>query len=114
MRTHRSGVTPARPLALLLLVGCPVPLPAAGRPPNVVLPAKQPAKAAELRAKLAAWRREVGAQENAPNPAFDAALHRKLYVETDVSRLRPAATAAVTAEPLRAWRRAMDAAVRMK
>src|SRR5262249_50724751 len=38
---------------------------------------KEPKKVAELRAKLAAWRKAVGAQENARNPGFDEALHRK-------------------------------------
>jgi arylsulfatase A-like enzyme len=69
-------------------------------------------RTAELRAKLTAWRAAVGAQENEPNPAFDAALHKALYVDTDVSKLKPAATAAKTAEPLREWRRQMDKAVR--
>jgi arylsulfatase A-like enzyme len=65
-----------------------------------------------LQLRLEAWRDKVGAQENAPNPAFDAVLHKTLYLDTDVSKLKPAATAAKTAEPLREWRRQMDNAVR--
>jgi arylsulfatase A len=78
------------------------------------LSAEQPAKVKALRKHLAGWRTSVGAQMNAPNPAFDAALHRALYVETDVSKLKPRATAAATAEPLRAWRRQIDAAAGKK
>ena len=37
------------------------------------LAAKMPEKARELRAKLAAWRRNVGAQLPTPNPDYDAA-----------------------------------------
>jgi arylsulfatase A-like enzyme len=73
---------------------------------------EQPDRANKLRAMLAAWRLVVGAQENVPNPAFDAAAHRKLYIDVDVSKLKPAATAAATREPYREWRKAMDAAVR--
>jgi arylsulfatase A-like enzyme len=76
------------------------------------LAAREPGRAEALRRKLAAWRRSVGAQENAPNPDFDAALHRALYGDTDVSRLRPATRAAEMTPRLAAWRRAMDAAVR--
>lgn len=76
------------------------------------LAAREPARAEALRRKLAEWRRSVGAQENAPNPDFDPALHRALYGDTDVSRLPPAATAAEMSPRLAAWRRAMDTAVR--
>lgn len=37
------------------------------------LAAAQPQKAAELRARLHAWRRDVGAQMPAPNPHYDPA-----------------------------------------
>jgi arylsulfatase A-like enzyme len=67
-----------------------------------------------LLAKLAAWRKSVGAQTNRPNPDFDEALYRKLYVEVDVSRLKPARTAAEMTPKLAAWRKLMDAAVRQK
>ncbi len=66
------------------------------------------ARTAALKAKLAAWRKAVGAQENTPNPDFDAQLHRQLYVDTDVSQLKPAATAAEMTKRLAAWRKGMD------
>jgi arylsulfatase A-like enzyme len=65
-----------------------------------------------LQQKLHAWRKAVNAQENTLNPNFDAALHRALYVETDVSRLQPAATARATAAPVLPWREKMNAAVK--
>jgi arylsulfatase A-like enzyme len=76
------------------------------------LAADHPDKVKELRAKLAAWRKEVGAQENTPNPAFDPALHQAIYLDVDVSQLKPAATSTATWEPYREWRQRMDAAVR--
>ena len=47
-----------------------------------------------------------------PNPEFDAALHRRLYVEQDPSRLVAATTAAATAPAWTEWRKAMNAAVK--
>lgn len=76
--------------------------------------AEQPAVAKSLQVKLAAWRNTMNAQENTKNPDFDAAAHRVIYHDTDVSKLLPKKTAAETAEPLRAWRSAMDAAVAKK
>ena len=75
------------------------------------LSAQEPKKTAELHDKLAAWRRTVGAQVNQPNPAFDAALHKRLYVDVDVSTLKPAATAAEMRPRLEAWREQMQAVV---
>ncbi len=57
---------------------------------------------------LQAWRRSVGAQETAPNPAVQEGLYRKLYQETDVSRLTPGARSADLTPGLREWRRLMD------
>jgi arylsulfatase A-like enzyme len=75
------------------------------------LAAEEPARPAGLKAKLAAWRKAVHAQENRPNPDCDEALYRRLYVETDVSKLRPAKTAAEMTKTLAGWRKAMDEAV---
>ncbi len=75
------------------------------------LAAQEPQRAKELRALLSAWRKETGAQENTKNPTFDAAAHRVIYHDTDVSKLQPKQTAAETAVPLKGWRDAMDAAV---
>lgn len=67
-----------------------------------------------MKANLAAWRKQLGAQENTPNPAFDADLYRQLYIDTDVSRLKPAKTAAEMTPKLAAWRKGMDAVVPKK
>ena len=67
-----------------------------------------------LRGEFDRWLTEVGAQRNEPNPNFDRELHRKLYRDTDVSELKPKATAAATAEPLREWRTMIDGVVRKK
>ena len=73
-----------------------------------------PTKTLVLTRKLADWRKAIGAQVNEPNPAFDADLHKKLYIDTDVSKRKPAATAAKTGEPLAEWRREIDRVVRKK
>jgi arylsulfatase A len=75
---------------------------------------KFPTDVQKLLDKLADWRKAVGAQTNQPNPAFDADLHKKLYLDTDVSKLKRAATAAKTGEPLAEWRREIDRVVRKK
>ena len=72
------------------------------------LASKHPERVAELRAKLKAWRKEIGAQENTPNPDFQPALYEKLYVETDVSKLKPAKTAAEMRPSLQPWRKLMN------
>ncbi len=73
---------------------------------------KEPARAAAMQVQLAAWRRSVGAQENAPNPAFDAALHRKLYVDFDPSTITAAPTFAAIEKNSTEWRQAMNAATK--
>jgi arylsulfatase A-like enzyme len=74
---------------------------------------REPARAAELQAKLAAWRKSVGAQECASNPEFDAARHRALYIERDSSKLRADAIPAAYLEAdWQPWRDAMNAAVK--
>ena len=78
------------------------------------LAAREPKRVESLRAKLAAWRRSVGAQENRPNPDFDEALYRKLYVEVNVSRLKPAKTATEMTGKLAGWRKLMDAVTRRR
>lgn len=76
------------------------------------LAAEHPDKVAELRKQLAEWRKHVGAQENTPNPDFRPELFNTLYVETDVSKLQPAATAAQMEPTLRPWRETMNSVVR--
>src|SRR5262249_52353839 len=46
---------------------------------NNDLAAREPQRAAAMRAKLAAWRKAVGAQANTPNPDYDPVLAKKLY-----------------------------------
>lgn len=74
----------------------------------------QPAMARDLRQQFDTWLKDVGAQTNEANPAFDPELHRTLYRDTDVSMLKPTGNAAETAKPLREWRRAIDTVVRKK
>ena len=76
------------------------------------LAASEPARADDLRRKLQAWRASVGARMPTPNPEFDAALHRRLYVEQDPSQLVAESTAAATEPQWKAWREAMNAAVK--
>jgi arylsulfatase A len=73
---------------------------------------QQPEKAKELLTKLQNWRTSVNAQMNTPNPNFDAAKHKALYLDTDVSKLKPKKTAAETTTAYRDWRTMVDAAVR--
>ena len=49
-----------------------------------------------------------------PNPNWDRDLYRKLYEETDVSKLEPAKKAADMTPKLAAWRKLMDEVVRKK
>ena len=76
------------------------------------LAASEAAKFAELRKKLDDWRKGIGAQECRPNPKFDAAMHRKLYVDPDPSKF-PTAKNALEAEATeKEWRAGMNAAVK--
>ena len=75
------------------------------------LAAREPKRVATMRGRLDTWRKQIGAQENTPNPNFDPEQYRRLYQDVDVSRLKPARNAAETGKPVIAWRKAMDAAV---
>jgi arylsulfatase A-like enzyme len=74
----------------------------------------EPKRAAELKAKLGAWRKEVGAQENTLNPKFDPALHKALYEDVDVSMLKSSATAADMRPGLQGWRKLMNDVLKAK
>jgi arylsulfatase A-like enzyme len=78
------------------------------------LAAAEPKRVAELKGKLAAWRKAVGAQENTPNPAFNESLHKRLYVDIDVSALKAEATAARMRPKLEPWREGMNAVLPKK
>ncbi len=76
------------------------------------LAGKESARVAEMKGKLAAWRASVGAQETKPNPAFNAAKHRTLYVDRDSSKIGGAATAGAVEREWTDWRAAMNEAVK--
>jgi len=75
------------------------------------LAATEPERVKQLRAKLAAWRDATGVQANTPNPKFDAALHRALYEDMDVSRYNASTADAAEFARVLAWRKQMDAVV---
>jgi arylsulfatase A-like enzyme len=66
------------------------------------------------RINLADWRKSVAAQENEKNPNFDAAAHKKLYLDMDASRVKVEKNAKATSEPLREWRKLMNEVVPKK
>jgi len=70
--------------------------------------AAEPALVAELRGRLEAWRREVGARPMSANPRFDPVRWHACHGASDVSNLVAAPTAAEMVPPLAAWRAAMD------
>jgi arylsulfatase A-like enzyme len=76
------------------------------------LSAEEADRAADLRAQLAGWRQEVGAQENTPNPRYDAELARQLYHDVDASLIEAADTAAEMRAEWQGWRNTMNAAVK--
>ena len=72
----------------------------------------EPERTARMLAALRDWRARVGARMPTLAPDVDAALHRRLYVEQDSSRLEPAATAAAMEPEWQEWRAAMNAATK--
>ena len=75
------------------------------------LAAQHPDRVARMRAALAAWRASVNAQGNLPNPNFQPARYRELYVDVDPSRFEPAQADASKWEKMWHWRKRMDAVV---
>jgi arylsulfatase A-like enzyme len=75
------------------------------------LAAQHPDRVVQMRAALAAWRQEMKAQDNRPNPNFDPAKYRALYGEVDASRFDPARADNAQWETLWQWRRGMNAAL---
>ena len=73
---------------------------------------EEPDRAADLRGQLASWRQAVGAQENSPNPRFDAELARQLYRDVNVSQIEKADRASEIRERLIGWRGTMNAVVK--
>ncbi len=76
------------------------------------LAADEPQRVEKMAAALRTWRARVGARMPTPNPEFNAALHRPLYIDQDPSRLAPGATAAATEPDWKSWRAAMNDAVK--
>jgi arylsulfatase A-like enzyme len=76
------------------------------------LSAAEPARTAALRGRMRNWRAEVGAQENTPNPAFDPALYKEIYVDFDSTRFDPMRADDAAWKAVAEWRRRMDAAVK--
>ncbi|MDB6149299.1 MAG: atsA 19 [Chthoniobacter sp.] len=72
---------------------------------------QEPDRTTALLAKLAAWRKSVGAQQCVPNPEFDAALHQRLYGDADPSKIAPTPKAPELAAQWKPWRALMNAAV---
>lgn len=66
--------------------------------------AKQPNRVAELRGKLEAWRRDIGAQVNRANPNYNGALGKAIYKDIDISRVPADDTAALASKRLEDWR----------
>ena len=75
---------------------------------------QHPVRVDVMRKKLATWRKSIGAQENTPNPNFDPAQHKKLYIDIDVSQLKAGDTAAKMRPLLEAWREGMNAVLPKK
>lgn len=71
-------------------------------------------RASKMGLRLVRWRIDVKAQMNTPNKDFDEKLFDRLYVETDVSKLKPEKTAAATRKKVEQWRKSMDEVVRKK
>jgi arylsulfatase A len=74
------------------------------------LAAREPARAAAMRAALAAWRKGVNAQENLPNPDFDPSRFRELYIDVDASLFDPPKASPADWEKMWQWRKRMDSA----
>ncbi|MBL8799841.1 MAG: sulfatase [Planctomycetia bacterium] len=72
------------------------------------LAAQEADRVKQLRERLAQWRKEVGAQTNEPNPKFEAALFRQLYVDVEPSRYQPAKASEADLERMLAWRKLMN------
>jgi arylsulfatase A len=72
------------------------------------LAGQNPDRVSSMRATMAEWRRQVIAQRNRPNPDFDPARFRELYVDVDPSRFDPARANQAEWEKIWSWRRGMN------
>ena len=72
------------------------------------LAAKEPGRVATMKAALAAWRKSIDANENKPNPNFDAVKFRDLYIDVDPSKFAPATASQSDWEKMWQWRKEMN------
>jgi len=72
------------------------------------LASSQAERVSKMRASLAAWRNSVGAQTNRPNPDFDPAKYRELYIDVDPSRFDPAKANQADWQKMQTWRKGMN------
>lgn len=72
------------------------------------LAGQEPAPVANMRAALAAWRKSINAQTNAPNPSFDATKYRDLYIDVDASKFDPLHASQADWEKMWRWRKEMN------
>jgi arylsulfatase A len=70
--------------------------------------ARHPDRVTTMRAALAAWRREINAQENRPNPDFVPAKYRELYVDEDPSQFDPLRADQAQWIKIWTWRKGMN------
>jgi arylsulfatase A-like enzyme len=78
------------------------------------LAAKEPERASAMRDQLVAWKKAVGSQENKPNPQFDATMHKRLYVDVDVSQYNAASATPGEFARVQEWRKLMNAALKAR
>lgn len=74
--------------------------------------AQQVDRVQDMHERLGAWRKQIGAQENALNPDYDEAAAKEVYVDIDTSNISPRKTAAETAPLYESWRKKMNAAIK--
>jgi arylsulfatase A len=70
---------------------------------------RHPNRVRHLRAALAAWRTQVGAQTNQPNPNYSPDQYRALYIDVDASLFEPSQAAPAQWEQMMQWRKRMNA-----
>lgn len=75
------------------------------------LAAQQPQQVERLKKLHDDWLTAIDAQQNTPNPDFDAALFKRLYQDFDPSRPTLRATAAEMERDMQAWRTLMNEVV---
>lgn len=72
------------------------------------LASQEPARVATMKTALAQWRTANNAQSNAPNPDFNEAEFRKVYVDNDPSTFDPAAADEAAWSRTQQWRKDMN------